>query len=487
MQEPVEWVERSRISPAVTPNILLIIADQWRADCLGFDGHPVVETPHLDELFLGGTHFRRAYASCPTCIPARASLMTGLSPSSHGRTRYQDGVAWDYPVTLPRLLADAGYHTQCVGKMHVHPARNLLGYHHVVLHDGTLGIHRRSPLDYDRCDDYRRWLRDRTHGQADVRDTGLGVNSWVVSSWPYEEYLHPTNWVATESIEFLRRRDPTKPFFLTTSFVRPHPPLDPPDPFLRRFEARELPPVAMGDWADQRDEQRLGLRASFGRGCVSQVQRERARRAYFALMTHVDAQINRVLLELKDLGADEETVVIFVSDHGDLLGDHNLWGKALPYEGSARIPLIIRPPQAWGWPKQQVVPALVELCDLLPTLVDLSGGKIPGSVEGRSLVPWLRGEVPSDWRSHLHGEHEFGAESNHWLTDGREKYIWYPRRGTEQVFDLETDPREECNRLEEACRSGRLQTWRRILGDILDRRSSDPIYRPGAVPRPPTA
>jgi arylsulfatase A-like enzyme len=455
------------------PNILLLMADQWRADCLGFAGHPVVETPHLDELFCDGVHFRQAYSSCPTCIPARAALLTGLGQASHGRTRYADGVAWDYPATLPGLLAQAGYHTQCIGKMHVHPARSLQGFHHVVLHDGSLGIHRRAPLDYDYADDYRRWLREHTHGRADLRDTGLGVNSWVVAPWPHAEHLHPTNWVASECVDFLRRRDPTKPFFLKASFVRPHPPFDPPEHYLRRYEQKPLPPVAMGDWVPHRENDRRGLRASFGRGRVDPAQADRARRAYYALITHVDAQINRILLELKDQGLDDNTLILFVSDHGELLGDHELWAKAMPFDGSARVPFILRPPPAWGLRGGRVCDDLVELRDVLPTFCEAAGAPVPASVEGRSVLPQIRGERAPGWRADLHGEHEFGDESNHWLTDGAEKYVWFSARGEELLFDLRADPREEKNLA--AVRPERVAFWRNRLIDELAARGAEHV------------
>lgn len=451
------------------PHILLIMADQWRADCLGFAGHPTVETPHLDELFCDGIHFSQAYAACPTCIPARTALMTGLSQAAHGRTGYKDGVEWNYPVTLPGLLAEAGYHTQCVGKMHVHPARQLAGFHHVVLHDGSLGIHRRVPLDYDYADDYRRWLREHTHGRADVRDTGLGVNSWVVAPWPYEEHLHPTNWVASESVDFLRRRDPTKPFFLKASFVRPHPPFDPPEHYLRRYEQKPLVPPARGDWVREKEDRRSGLRASFGRGQVDPAQAERARRAYFALITQVDAQINRILLELKDQGVDSNTLILFLSDHGELLGDHDMWAKAMPFDGSARVPFILRPPPDWGLEGGRHCADVAELRDVLPTLCEAAGVAVPATVDGRSLLPQVRGEMALGWRNHLHGEHAFWEESNHWLTDGREKYVWFSERGEELLFDLGEDPKEERNLA--AARPERLGIWRNRLIEALGERA----------------
>ncbi|MFW5829961.1 MAG: sulfatase-like hydrolase/transferase, partial [Planctomycetota bacterium] len=120
-------------------NIVLIVADQWRSDTLGCAGHPCVQTPHLDRLAADGIRFRNAYSATPSCIPARAAMLTGLSQRRHGIVGYDEGVVWNYQHTLAGTLAAAGYHTQCVGKMHVKPFRNLMGFHNVVLHDGYLG------------------------------------------------------------------------------------------------------------------------------------------------------------------------------------------------------------------------------------------------------------------------------------------------------------------------------------------------------------
>ena len=225
-------------------NILLIVVDQWRADCLGAAGHPVIQTPHLDTLAADGARFRHAYAAVPSCIAARASLLTGLHQRHHGRVGYRDGVPWDYPVTLAGTFAAAGYHTQAVGKMHVYPTRSLQGFHNVVLHDGYLHAVRHRDPHLVTEDDYL-WDLRRKHGvDADYIDSGMGCNGYVVSPWPYDPMLHPTAWVTTQSIDFLRRRDPTKPFFLMASYHRPHPPLDPPPAYLDIYRDLSLPPPA---------------------------------------------------------------------------------------------------------------------------------------------------------------------------------------------------------------------------------------------------
>lgn len=422
------------------PNVLLINVDQWRWDCLGYAGHPCVETPHLDRLFQEGVSFRNAYAAVPSCIAARASLMTGLTPRHHGRVGYQDHVPWNYDVTLAGLLAAAGYHTQAVGKMHVHPARTLLGFHNVVLHDGYLHVERRTQRNYDLADDYMPWLR-RQHGPAaDYVDTGLGCNGYVVRPWVYDDMLHPTAWVTSQSIDFLRRRDPRRPFFLFASYHRPHPPLDPPRDFLALYDGKALPELPRGDWCDAFPPPNRGTDSP----CPTDpVQIDRARRAYYAQITFIDNQINRLIHALHEHEVLQDTCILFCADHGEMLYDHGLVAKALPYQGAAAVPFMIRFPPAWGLRKAHTVDAPVELRDVLPTLCDLAGVPVPASVDGASLMPFCRGQNPPAWRQHVHGEHTSGALSNHWLADGHWKYAWFSQSGREQLFDLLADPQEK--------------------------------------------
>ena len=156
------------------PNVLLIVVDQMRRDALGVNGSDDLHTPHLDQLAREGINFSRAYSACPSCIAARAALMTGLRPDRHGFTGYDSRVEWRYPTTLAGTLAAAGYHTQCVGKMHVEPARNLLGFHHVVLHDGFLHDKRQQYRDAIEYDDYLPDIRRHLGPDADIGDCGVG-------------------------------------------------------------------------------------------------------------------------------------------------------------------------------------------------------------------------------------------------------------------------------------------------------------------------
>ncbi|HJP33981.1 MAG TPA: arylsulfatase [Candidatus Latescibacteria bacterium] len=451
------------------PNILFICVDQWRADALSLAGHPVAETPHLDRLARDGINFTQAYASTPTCVPARATIFTGLSPRHTGFVGYNDRIDWRYDATMPGLLADAGYHTQCVGKMHTHPSRNLMGFHNVILHDGYLHRERAKRDDYGLVDDYTPWLREHLGPQADYIDTGVGCNGYAARPWVYDEMLHPTSWVTTQSIDFLRRRDPTKPFFLMMSYHRPHPPLDPPQAFLDRYRAKDLPEPVMGDWAPA-DPPVRGLDSPVP---TDPAQRDYARRAYYAQISHIDYQLNRMFQALFENGVLDDTAILFTSDHGEMLYDHNHVAKGYPFDSSARLPFILRLPQLGNVhqggraaPVAQV-DQVVELRDLLPTFCDLAGVEVPGHVDGRSILPLTQGET-AHWRPYLHGEHFLGGDSNQWLTDGHEKYIWYSQTGRELLFDLDTDPTELRDLT--TSRPERLRLWReRLIAELAGR------------------
>lgn len=453
------------------PNVLLIMVDQWRGDCLSAAGHPVVRTPYLDRLAAQGARFERAYSATPTCIPARASLMTGQRPATHGRVGYQDLVPWDYPVTLASTFTDAGYQTQAVGKMHFYPERAQLGFQNVILHSplGIVATTRREGRDPDLVDDYLPWLRQQLGRDATFYEHGLDGNSWVARPWDKPEHTHPTNWVSAQAADFLRRRDPTKPFFLFTSFNAPHPPYDPPawamDQYLDMLGDDD---ADVGDWAGTFDAWADPHNPASRVAHIDRRMLRRARAGYYGHMTHVDQQIAALLEQLAHYGVRENTYVCFISDHGEMLGDHDMFHKGFPYEGAARIPMLLSGP---GIERGTVVTdRVVELGDVMPTLLDLAGVEVPDTVEGASMRPLVDGgprdEAPT-WREWLHGEHVMLGQSFQWLTDGREKYVWLSESGTEQLFDLVDDPRELHDLVGDPASAERLARWRGRLVDEL--------------------
>lgn len=439
-----------------------------RFDCLSSAGHPIVETPNIDQLAREGVRFTNAYSATPTCVPARAAVLTGMSQQSHGRVGYQDRVPWNYPHMLPEEMSQAGYHTQSIGKMHVYPSRNLCGFHNVILHDGYLHHNRFKNTPYqesfEQTDDYLPWLRERLGGHKDITDLGLDCNASAMSRpWHLPEEYHPTNWVVTQSIDFLRRRDPRKPFFLKMSFVRPHPPFDPPQAYFDYYMSKDIDDPVIGNWAKQADEAANGLLPTTRIGIVPEQRLKRAKAAYYALIAHLDDQIGRFIQSMIEYQIYNNTVILFVSDHGELLGDHHFLGKSLAYEGSAKIPFILADPgNLLNINKGTTCDKVVELRDIMPTILDAAGAPTPETVEGESVIPLAKESNP-DWRSYIHGEHAYGDLSHHYLANGKEKYIWYSQTGEEQYFDLVKDPQEMDNLSEDRTYVEKLNYWRKVL------------------------
>ncbi len=454
------------------PNIILIMTDQLRGDCLGYAGHPDVKTPYLDTLASTGVMFSRAYSACPSCIAARAALHTGMAQNHHGRVGYKDGVSWNYEHTMAGELSKAGYYTQCVGKMHVHPLRNYLGFHNVELHDGYLGAARSSSLPWQEsqlvADDYFYWLKQELGVTADVTDTGIECNSFISRPWMHEEKYHPTNWVTERSIDFLRRRDPGKPFFLMASYLRPHPPFDAPQHYFNLYSNKELHPPYIGTWETDEYLKRDGRLYDSKSGPIDPELMRQAQIGYYACITHLDHQIGRLILALKEYGVYDNSIILFTSDHGEELCDHHMFRKARPYEGSCHIPLIITAGKnvLTDIASSSICTDVAELRDIMPTLLDAAGAEIPDSVDGHSLLPLVR-EPEKSLRSWLHGEHSFDEFSNHWIVTEKEKYIWHSWTGTEQYFNLADDPHELTDLADDPSCQDRIQELRGCLIESL--------------------
>jgi arylsulfatase len=438
------------------PNILLIMTDQQRGDCLSSAGHPVLLTPNMDTIVEAGVRFSQAYSSCPSCIAARRSLLSGQFPRTHGQVGYRDGIAWHAPATLPAVLTRAGYQTALVGRdMHQHPPRARYGYEQMVV-DGW-------------ASDYDPWLAQRAPDSGGSMGFGITYNDWTARPWALADDLHPTHWTVNQALDFLRRRDPTCPFFLTVSFIAPHPPLQPPAFYFERYLRQELPSPIIGDWAsptgpdlggnDLVAPSRINLKGEALRSC---------RAAYYGLINQIDDELRRLLNPVDGILVQTQgnTVVLFTSDHGEMLGDHYLWRKSVPYESSAHIPLLLRAPARFGLPRGGVVDGVCCLEDVMPTLLDLAGVDIPESVEGRSLLPLARAEAAS-WREYVTIEHSPLHQS---LTDGREKFIWWVRDGHEQFFDLTVDPQELHDLAPDPATAPRLALWReRLVRELIGR------------------
>lgn len=437
------------------PNILLIHTEHHRGDSLGCERHPVLLTPNMDNIAYQGTRFSRFYSACPSCIATRRSMLTGLNPQTHGMVGYRDGIEWDGVPTLPGILRENGYQTVHIGRsMHQHPPRKGYGFETMELHD-----------------DYHEWLHDHSplHGIDDWSGGGLKNNDWTARPWHLPEDLHQTNWTVERALRFMQKRDPSRPFFLSLGFLAAHPPFQPPAFYMERYLRTGVPAPAIGDWAQPPDMDNPGDRDHVSSHRINLPAEAQLcmQAAYFGLLNHVDDQLRRLINPNGGIWHGNETIIVFTSDHGEMLGDHYRFRKSVAYEGSARVPFLFSAPQRFGVGRRRVVDAPATHADIMPTLLDMLGMPIPPGVDGLSLYPHLRGETPAVWRDALHIEH---SPNHQCLTDGREKYIWWPGDGREHLFDLVNDPRELHDLAPDANHADRLSSWReRLIERLRDR------------------
>lgn len=473
------------------PNILLLMCDQFRGDCLSYAHHPDVKTPYLDTLAAQGASFDHTYSACPSCIPARVALFTGKSQGKHGRVGYEDGIDWNYDHMMAEEFTKNGYQSQCIGKMHVHPVRKHCGFEGLKLHDGYLGHYRSSQIPHSQhqevTDDYLYYLKDQIGQYADFNVTGPECNSWITHPWIYEERLHPTNWVADETIRFLETKDPTRPFFLMSSFVRPHQPFDAPASYFDMYKDKDLRPPVTGDWDDTDSTHTYGYIKDSIYGCQDDQMRHDAMAGYYACISHVDHQVGRIISALQESGEYDNTIILFLSDHGEMLFDHHLYRKVFPYEGSTHIPLLFHVGKNVAATTPLRSDTVAELRDIMPTLLDFAGIPVPDGVDGISLTPEILGQKKNT-REYLHGEHSFHSGlSNHYIVSSHDKFIWYSEKNEEQYFNLAKDPGETHNAVHDPEYHERIAYLRNILiQELKDREegySDGTSLIPGCTPK----
>jgi len=420
------------------PNVLLICTDHLSGRRLGCAGHPAVMTPTIDQFARWGVRFTEAYSACPACIPARRSLMTGMTPRANGLRYYEEGLRLPDVPTLAQTFRNAGYQAYCVGKLHVSPQRDRIGFDDVLLEEQ--GRHQFKDIPDGDADDYELFLAEQGYAGQEYAG-GMTQNEWVSRPWHLPERVHPINWATREMCRYIRRRNPEKPSFWYLSFSAPHPPLTPLQAYLDLYRDIPVPQPAMGDWARRAADLPYVLQTLSNPETGALVrargfEREQARRAYYATITHIDHQIRVVIGYLREAGLIDNTIIVFTSDHGHMAGEHNLWCMTPFLEMSAKIPLIVVPPRGDG----RIEPGseddrLADFGDIYPTLLDLAGIDIPGHVDERSLIG-------GEKRSHLYGEYNEGERAMRMVRKGRHKLIYYAVGNRFQLFDLHADPTE---------------------------------------------
>ncbi len=446
------------------PNILWICTDQQRFDTIGALGYETVSTPNIDRLAAQGVAFTRAYCQSPICTPSRASFLTGRYASTVHATRNGNDTFPDSPPLVTRLLADeidgVGYDCGLIGKLHL------------------AGAYQRIEPRVD--DGYRYW--QYSHAPRDDWPEGHDYAEWVKAQGcdlgelnldpdgiPAE--LHQTTWCAEKTIEFFNEeRD--GPWLASVNIYDPHPPFNPPAEYRALFDPADMPGPLFreSDLVQQKKLEPLDFQSK-GRhpdnldiknpvipmppsaGLVEGDSIGGARdaktlqAAYYAMIKLIDDQVGRILDALEESGQRENTVVIFMSDHGETLGDHGLIQKGCRfYEGLVHVPLV------FSWPGHfasgLVSNALVELTDIAPTLLELAGRPLPEGMQGLSLLPILRGEAPPDHhRDFVRCEYYDALDQpdgtfGTMYFDGRYKLSVYHGHDLGELYDLAEDPHE---------------------------------------------
>lgn len=413
---------------ATQPHILLITTDHWPASFLGSAGHPVIETPTLDQLARNGIRFTNAYSECPVCIPARRTLMTGTPPRIHGDRVFKVSEPMPPLPSLAQCFRDAGYQAYAVGKLHVYPQRARIGFDDVILAEEGRPV-------LGAIDDYEIWLAEQGH-PGESYGHGMSNNDYGYRPWHLPEQTHVTHWATRQMCRLIRRRDPTRPGFWYLSYCHPHPPLTPLAWYLHHYEDAEPQYPVIGQWAasGKLPYALEAIRQKWGPFRQSQIAN--IRRAFFAQCTHIDHQLRLVIGTLREENLLDDTIILFTADHGDMLGDHGLWAKRLFYNGAANVPMILMGTagdRRVG--HHQVDPRLVGWQDVMPTLLDLAGVPIPSSVQGISMVG-------DQTRTYLYGECGEDAMATRMIRTDRFKLIYYPVGNHLQLFDMENDPHE---------------------------------------------
>lgn len=491
--------------------ILFLSADQWRGECLSALNHKLVATPNLDRLAGQGTLFRRHYAQCSPCGPARASLLTGLYMMNHRSVK--NGTPLDFRHTNIALEArKAGYDPTLFGYTDSCPdprqyARDdpALTTYEGVLPGMSLGM--RLP------DHMAEWIADlkakgyRFDGRDDVyrpvaNYPGAEGRGHSFAPPVFSAADSETTFMADSIIKWLSVRQ-EESWFLHGVFLRPHPPVIAPEPYNALYEPAAVAlPVRRPSLAEEakqhpylayalNNQREIGFYTEHHPGVLPEIDEKETRQlraTYYGMITQVDDQIGRIMAHLEATGEDRNTLVIFTCDHGEMLGDHYMWGKDGYFDQAYHIPLIVRDPRsASDGGRGRIVDEFSESIDIMPTILDWLGVEIPVQCDGRSLLPFLAGETPAGWRQEAHFEFDFRdpvrqrVEAALKLADEecalavlrgkRFKYVHFAALPP-LLFDMEKDPGELVNLAGDAAYrdvlldcANRMLSWRMIHGD----------------------
>ena len=460
------------------PNVLWICADQQRFDTIGGFNNPHIRTPNLQKLMDESVTFTHAFVQNPVCSPSRASFLTGRYPHTTGLRANGQRIRANEQL-VPRILSDHGYTCGLAGKLHLSPCAG--GRNEDRIDDGYQVFW----WSHDWSDSWpgknmwHVWLKDRG---IKLPQQPPGVESWGI---PIDPKYTQTAWCSDMAIQFIRQQRKFNPWLMSVNIFQPHHPFWPTQDYLSRYDPDKLPSPKYqdGELDSKPIFQRVDHQAAYGGTGVSfartdDLTHRRITAAYYAMIEQVDTEVGRMMKALEDTGQADNTIVIYMSDHGEMLGDHGIYLKGpYFYDCMMRVPLIIR------WPGKYKAglrsDALVEMVDLAPTLLDAAGVPIPSGVQGRSLTSVLTGQTPGH-RDSVYSEH-FDSSFLYdpppmaaCVRTERHKLSYYHNLATGELYDLQKDPGETQNLwTSPAAKDVRQEMMEKLMGRMID--TVDPL------------
>ena len=423
------------------PNILFLMSDEHRADVAGFAGNEVVRTPVLDQLAASGVVFHNAYTPSPVCIPARQCIMSGQFPSTNGCLKSSD-LAPGY-MTYSRRLSQYGYNTVAAGKLSHHGPDQMQGWTQRIAGDVKLLPKYIDDLQEEEASKYKRQFSKWSETKEVLR-AGVGRGPSTVN----DEF---TVQGALNFIESYFNNPYYDRVFSKVSLTQPH------YPYLTSEEKFTYYLNRVPVFLDQEVSEHPYLSTRQVRQGTDASERElrRATAAYYGMVETIDEQYGQVLAALEHAGQNlDDWIIIYTSDHGEMLGEHGVWEKKKFYEGSVKVPLIIRWPK--GFAGGRTVEQNVNLCDLFATLCEMTGIPAPSGLDSRSLMPLLQGQT-DEWTNESISQFRGGHLM---IKRGQLKYQYY-KDMPEVLFDLERNPEETMNYMDDPKYAKELEAFRK--------------------------
>jgi arylsulfatase len=492
------------------PNIVFFMLDQLSAKWVDAAAAGVCPIPNIQRLQSCGTTFTNTITSNPICCPARATLATGLTARGHGVL--ENGYQLDPALpTFMQALQSGGWYTGAFGKLHLQPhfrtlAPNYHPYGFDVVHnteDGRGGewldwVEKTHPEHYESAlatiwtldiPEYSNYGPDKLNLRERI-DKIRSNFKWETSEFPqnaphgytlpFPEEISQTNWITQHAVTFIQNTPPEQPLYAHISYVQPHAPCCPPSEYMHKVNINRIPLALPAEWVDDElSPKELKRREPFPPSLYN-------RQLYFADLVHLDKQLGRIIDILEETGRMANTFIILLADHGDLLSDHGLIGKAEKhYDACIRVPLIIAGP---GLKENIKCDEIVQLEDICPTVLDMAGLGLPpmpvgpylkeeqdviAQLPGRSLIPFCCEKPPAKWRDAAYIESYNSINSTdpgQWARTVRTKqyrYTFYPQGNGEQLFDLLRDPDEQANLIGSPEHAGICEEMRNKLMELI--------------------